>query len=67
MYSLLTLVFSTWVFNPIFPKDYQMRESLEKSRVITFKEAKLNHLIKSMEYQMKKDSISIQSMKENIN
>lgn len=63
MYSLLTLTFSALILPPTLPEDYPTKGVLIESRIIAFKEQKLKHLIESVDYQVKKDSLEISHLK----
>lgn len=65
--SLLTLAFSALVIAPIMPKSFPTEEVKQERRTITYKEEKLGRLVKSIEYQIKKDSLEIELLKKDIN
>jgi hypothetical protein len=63
-YSLLTLVFSVFILTPTLPKN-NYDDNLKENVVIVYKEKRLERLIKSMEYQVTKDSLKIQTLRKN--
>lgn len=62
--SLFVLSLSALIFAPMFPKEYPSEVEIEKSRVISHQERQLDNLLRKVEYQMKQDSIAIQSLKQ---
>lgn len=63
-YSLLTLVFSVFILTPTLPKN-NYDDNFKENVVIVYKEKRLERLIKSMEYQVTKDSLKIQTLRKN--
>jgi hypothetical protein len=57
--SLLTLVLSNLIFIPT-TQNYKSKNDFENNRSIVYKEKKLEYLIQSIEYRIKKDSLEIE-------
>lgn len=66
-YSLLTLMFSALIFTPSPSPSYSQNKFKEKNESVLYKERRLDKLLKAMEYQVVKDSLEIQSLKNNHN
>lgn len=65
LWILILMIVGYVCFKPKQPRDYPPVEVAQQKESIIYKETKLDRLLKTLTYEIKKDSIELQHIKSN--